>query len=118
MKLDAGERGLVMTLPEGIPLAAAKPVQPFVTEAALRAIKAEAHKLWFDALNPYCDHMGIYPEVAPEGMEQQTVVAFVQQILDPLIANHQDLMKEVQRLRVELAARGPRLHLVEDETQE
>lgn len=90
-------------------------VRPHLTEEAMRAIKAEAHKLWFDALNPYCDHLGIYPEVDPKGVEKQTVTAFVQQILDPLIDNHQQLVREVTRLRVELAARGPRLAVVGDE---
>jgi hypothetical protein len=77
-----------------------------------RALKGEAHKMWFDAINDYAHRLEDYPEVDPFGLEADTVKAFVKQVLEPLLDKRKDLYQEVQRLRAELAARPARLSVV------
>lgn len=87
--------------------------QPYLTEDVRRSIKAEAHTLWFDAFNPYIERLGLAPETDVAGDEAKTVREYVQQVMAPLLEDHQKAVKEVERLREALASRPRVLRGVE-----
>jgi len=89
-----------------------EPQTLYLTEDVRRSIKAEAHKLWFDAFNPYCERVGVIPETEIYGDEAATVRDYIRQLMEPVLDNHQRAVKEIERLRAELAARPARLNVV------